>query len=692
MQRKDTLLLVDNDVLYLTTLKQLFELEGYAVRTAASISEARRILRDGSIQLVVTDLRARDDTDVMDQSGLAFACSISPEIPKIILTSHASFSSARDALSPGPDGPAVAVDFISKEQDFDELLQAVVKAFKINVRFDYSQFKIGGSLTDDDASVYVTRTAEREVLGHLRKMDYLLIIEPRQQGKTSLINYLLRSPALTQTQTVLVYIYVATLDGSSQSVWYESFCSRILEQLTPILPNAVWPSIPLNKVQWRAFLVGLAKTFDEAGCNLVITLDEIGTAIPDATGFFRVLRDVFDSRQAQPQLKRITFLLAGAFHPRDLVDDDRDSPFNIARRVRLRDFTLEEVRFLITNLALSDDQADALSERVFHWTAGQPYLTHQICAFLSPNSTEIDVDNAVERLRKKDDENHMPPLLRRLNKDTIAIEYLDRISRGVPLPFHPVEDEVQGRLELLGMIREDGDGNCTIRNRIYREAIAMMSQNVLNGTFPQWPENVRHTEESISDQSGAPSHLSLKEEQSDARSVEMMRGLAGIQSGFAAANAFHSFILSAIECIFKDALSRPVKEEKIHESRKRVDIVFTNSADHGFFLDLRLKYEVHCPLIFFECKNYSGDPENPELDQLTGRFSDKRGMFGVIVCRTIEDRKKMLQRCKDVVHDNRGYPLVIDDTDINHLLRLRANGAFDSIDEYMDAMFRQLVL
>ena len=117
-----------------------------------------------------------------------------------------------------------------------------------------------------------------------------------------------------------------------------------------------------------------------------------------------------------------------------------------------------------------------------------------------------------------------------------------------------------------------------------------------------------------------------------------------IAAGGAQAAEYHQKVLGILEAIFYPELAKFVKEQEIHEGRKRVDVVATNFAREGFFLRLSSQHNVQCPYIFSECKNYSTDPSNPELDQLFGRLSHQRGMFGVLVCRTIDDMELMVKR------------------------------------------------
>ena len=71
----------------------------------------------------------------------------------------------------------------------------------------------------------------------------------------------------------------------------------------------------------------------------------------------------------------------------------------------------------------------------------------------------------------------------------------------------------------------------------------------------------------------------------------------------------------------------------------------------------------------FECKNYSEDPRNPELDQLQGRFDNVRGRIGVLVCRNVGNKSLMADRCNDVTRQGNGVILWIEDSDLVALLR-----------------------
>ena len=59
---KRRILLVDDDVAILLTLKAVLEISGFEVETAASAREARLRLRNSEYHMVITDLRMESDT------------------------------------------------------------------------------------------------------------------------------------------------------------------------------------------------------------------------------------------------------------------------------------------------------------------------------------------------------------------------------------------------------------------------------------------------------------------------------------------------------------------------------------------------------------------------------------------------------------------------------------------------------
>jgi hypothetical protein len=97
-------------------------------------------------------------------------------------------------------------------------------------------------------------------------------------------------------------------------------------------------------------------------------------------------------------------------------------------------------------------------------------------------------------------------------------------------------------------------------------------------------------------------------------------------------------------------------------------------------------------VIFVECKNYSQDPANPELDQLLGRFGKQRGKFGLLICRKLADRKTLLARCKDAVHDDKGYVIALEDEDVKTLWKLRLDSNSDEFRQFLRNRVNDLVL
>lgn len=175
-------------------------------------------------------------------------------------------------------------------------------------------------------------------------------------------------------------------------------------------------------------------------------------------------------------------------------------------------------------------------------------------------------------------------------------------------------------------------------------------------------------------------------------SIERKDIMNSISVGASDANRFHKIAYDNLIHIFGERTSNPIMEQEINEGRKRIDIVFNNSDKKGFFYTLNSVHKVQCPKIIVECKNYGKEIGNPEVDQINGRLNSKRGRFGIIICRDIENKSRLIARCKDLLNDNGNYIIVLDDHDILTLLESRDQGDEKAIDNFLETKIDELIM
>ena len=175
-------------------------------------------------------------------------------------------------------------------------------------------------------------------------------------------------------------------------------------------------------------------------------------------------------------------------------------------------------------------------------------------------------------------------------------------------------------------------------------------------------------------------------------SIERKEIMNSITTGQDEANRFHKIAYDNLIHIFGERASNPLMEKNINQGRKRIDIVFNNTDKKGFFNSLNSIHHIKCPKIIVECKNYGKEIGNPEVDQINGRLNSKRGRFGILVCRTIENKVRLIERCKDLVNDNGNYIIVLEDNDILELLGYRDKKNEKSIDEFFETKIDELIM
>jgi hypothetical protein len=171
---------------------------------------------------------------------------------------------------------------------------------------------------------------------------------------------------------------------------------------------------------------------------------------------------------------------------------------------------------------------------------------------------------------------------------------------------------------------------------------------------------------------------------------KLLEAVIGIPTGKKHAYLYETAVQSLMEALFYPFLVEPETQTPLHGGLKRVDITFKNYAQSGFFRWLSLHHS--SSYVFLECKNYGSEIGNPEIDQISMRFSPSRGRFGIVFCRSIEDRDRMNMRCRAAASDNHGYVVVLDDGDLAELVKDAKRVLNDGKFLVIERLFRQLVL
>ncbi len=211
----------------------------------------------------------------------------------------------------------------------------------------------------------------------------------------------------------------------------------------------------------------------------------------------------------------------------------------------------------------------------------------------------------------------------------------------------------------------------------------------------QNPEVLAKYKEQASKLSRPLSDLELELKQQQPKMTDyglMARTLSAIPAGKANATKYHHHVQGVLEAVFYPQLRFFQCEQEVNEGRKRIDIVANSSQNSGFFGDLSTIHQLKCPYVMIECKNYSNDPQNPELGQLRGRLSDLRGRVGILACRTIENAPLTLKRCIDAYREDSKLILVLTDDDLIQMLTMKGEHNPDGISKFMHAKLREVVM
>ena len=262
-------------------------------------------------------------------------------------------------------------------------------------------FVTGGTLRRDALS-YIVRDADDKVYDGLLKGEFCYVLTPRQMGKSSLM---VRTAGRLRDAGVTVAVLDLTGIGSNLTAeqWYEGLLNNIGTQLN--LEDELddyWDDnagrSPLQR--WLGAIRKIVLPTVEK--QLVVFVDEIDMVRSLAFStdeFFASIREFHNSRSINADYEKITFCLLGVAAPADLIANPLITPFNIGRRIELKDFTDEQSAQLAEGVNKGENSMQIVN-RVLHWTGGHPYLTQKMCHRIS-SKDEIKAVGQIDPLCHK---------------------------------------------------------------------------------------------------------------------------------------------------------------------------------------------------------------------------------------------------------------------------------------------------
>ncbi|HIK45194.1 MAG TPA: AAA-like domain-containing protein [Leptolyngbyaceae cyanobacterium M65_K2018_010] len=365
--------------------------------------------------------------------------------------------------------------------------------------FTPSIYKVGGCL-QAEASTYVVRRADEDLLAALTTREFSYVFSARQMGKSSL---LVRAKAqLQQAGARCAYLDMTRLGstGATPSQWYAGVVMSLLQSLD--LLGAVnfrewWQAdSDLTLVQRLNQLVETVLLPDAEALPVYIFIDEIDSLLSlgfSTDDFFAWMRACYNQRAHDRRYHRLTFALFGVATPSDLMADKQRTPFNIGRAISLAGFTLAESAPLLPGLEPVVDSPERVLKGILEWTGGQPFLTQKLCDLavqtaqraetlplpLAGGRAELWVEELVRsRLLDQWEAQDEPIHLRTIRDHLFWHENRTARLLGIYqqlLEQEPVyTDDSQEQVDLLlsGLVVRQGN-QLAIKNRIYREVFTL---------------------------------------------------------------------------------------------------------------------------------------------------------------------------------------------------------------------------
>ncbi len=384
-----------------------------------------------------------------------------------------------------------------RTQELEDTVKQL-KETETKLLFQYEQLKeintedlyfLGGTMPPDWPT-YVNRHADIYLYKGIMKGQFCYVFNARQMGKSSLCIKTIHELKKKGVTSCSVDLGTFTDKNIDEEKWYGAICYKILVgfKLNKKIPEfkAWWREI--DYLPARLKLSEFIKQYivEEISSPLCIFIDELDSISklkfnPD--GFFATIRNFYNERSSDSELRRLTFVLLGAANSFNLFRDEDSTPYNIGLEVKLEPFKLHDCEPLTKGFINKHNNPRLLLKEILEWTGGQPFLTQKVCQLVGHCEIPIErgkesewVANLIQAkiidnwLNKEDSLEHFKNIRNRLISQQSSSRKLLNLYQNL-LESKEIEmspSSIQQELILTGLVYQEG-GKLRIYNQIYQK-------------------------------------------------------------------------------------------------------------------------------------------------------------------------------------------------------------------------------
>jgi len=320
--------------------------------------------------------------------------------------------------------------------------------------------------------VYVHRPFEDTLRMHAFRRDWVLLLGPRQHGKTSAL-FRLRDE-LADAGFHVAFVDLQKLPRvASYPDLLRSFATRVGEGFGIEIEEPAGEDLS-DLGAW------LETSTPRDAAPVVIIVDEASAiAVEELRHIFfgqmRALKNAADASGVGSIARRVQFIFAGTFRPSKLVPNDLNSPFNVSEEVLTDDLSAEDVLQLAT--IVDPDVDPVLAHRIFAYVGGQPYLAQKLIQSFEGVSTAqrlAALESAIEKITAEGS-HHTDSLFGLALAEKAMADIVSAVALHGSAVNQPTEEF--RFLRTIGLMKREG-GSLFFRNTLY-ETLAKNSAQVL---------------------------------------------------------------------------------------------------------------------------------------------------------------------------------------------------------------------